>query len=256
MIFKTKIEAAKYLLKNSTTVLLKHGVEFSVVGGWSPFLFHSSKYGHPGTFDVDILLHSKSLDNGTFKKASENLLENGYLRAPKNAFQAHRILQVSDEKLVFHVDFLNEKLPENALEIIGGDGRMKSIYTESMTAVFKYKNYRIHKDYLNVRFPSPETFVVTKAAAAGVKKRNRDAFDIFVTVQDQINNTFKKNWSELCKKDGLFSDANDELIKIVSNGNAIEKIQTVLIEMQKEKRLSVTMPNENEIRAAFNFLMD
>lgn len=254
MIFATEIEAAKHLLQESTAVLLEHGVHFAVVGGWSPFLFHSSRYGHPGTFDVDVLLHPDSLDNGTFDLASERLLVNGYLRAPKNVYQAHRILQVSGEDLVFHVDFLNERDPGNALELVGGTGRMKSIYTEAMKAVFKYGNYRSHRAFPGVQFPSPETFVVTKAAAAIVKKRKRDAFDIFVTVQDQASTLFKKNWHALSAGDGLFSDANDALRKAVETGDAIEKVQAVLIDMQTAKQLSVAMPSTEEIRSVFAFL--
>lgn len=254
MVFQDEIEAAKYLLKDSTSDLLNHNVDFVVVGGWSPFLFHRKKYGHPGTFDVDILLHSDSLENGTFDKASESLLSKGYLRAPKNIFQAHRVLQVTGEELVFHIDFLNEQDPGNALELVGGTGRMKSIYTESMKAVFKYNNYRSHNDYLGVRFPSPETFVVTKAAAAIVKKRKRDAFDIFVTVSDQDPNSFKKIWKNLCDGDGLFSDANDALRDSVENGDAIEKVQAVLKDMQVEKLLTVAMPSESEITNTFSFL--
>jgi hypothetical protein len=82
MTFASEIEAARYLLQESTVELLQHGVNFVVVGGWSPFLFHSARYGHPGTFDVDILLHPASLDDGTFDRASESLLRSGYLRAP------------------------------------------------------------------------------------------------------------------------------------------------------------------------------
>src|SRR4051812_34095478 len=103
MEFDSEISAAEYLLKQSTATLLKHGVEFAVVGGWPAFLFHSDRYGHPGTFDVDVLLHSGSSDNGTFDEASETLLGNGYLRAAKNVYQAHRIFRVSGEDLVFHV---------------------------------------------------------------------------------------------------------------------------------------------------------
>ncbi len=206
--FTSEIEAAKHLLGESTSTLLQHCVEFAVVGGWSPFLFHSSKYGHPGTFDVDILLHERSLDDGSFDKASEALLTNGYLRAPKNVYQAHRVLNVANEELVFHIDFLNERDPGNAIELVGVKGRMKSIYTEAMRAVFKYEGYRFHHAYSGIRFPSPETFIVTKAAAAVVKKRKRDAFDIFVTVQDQVAVELKRRWNDLCNCDGLFSDAN------------------------------------------------
>ena len=255
MVFATEIEAAKHLLKESTSTLLEYGVDFAVVGGWSAFLFHSGRYGHPGTFDVDILLHPDSLDNGTFDQASESLLKNGYLRAPKNVYQAHRVLQVSGENLVFHVDFLNERDPGNALELVGGTGRMKSIYTEAMKAVFVYESYRSHMDYPDVRFPSPETFVVTKvAAAAVVKKRKRDAFDIFVTIQDQAISSFKKSWRDLCNRDGLFSDANEALRDAVENGDAVEKIQAVLFDMQATSLLSVAMPSKEEICDAFSFL--
>lgn len=254
MTFHSEIEAAKYLLQESTAELLRHGVNFAVVGGWSPFLFHSARYGHPGTFDVDILLHPDSLDDGTFDQASESLLKGGYLRAPKNMYQAHRVLQVAGEDLVYHIDFLNERDPGNALELVGGTGRMKSIYTEAMKAVFRYEGYRSHKDCPGVRFPSPETFVVTKAAAAVVKKRKRDAFDIFVTVQDQDSGLFKEKWQALSERDGLFSDATEALREAVQEGDAVEKIKSVLGDMQNGKLLTVAMPSNNEIRSAFSFL--
>ncbi len=254
--FKTEIEAAKHLLAESTTFLRNHGVEFAIVGGWSPFLFHSSKYGHPGTFDVDVLLHEKSLDDGSFDNASETMLSAGYLRAPKNIYQAHRVLTVAGEDLVFHVDFLNERDPGNAIELVGGKGRMKSIYTEAMKAVFAYEDYRFHPMFAGVRFPSVETFVVTKAAAAVVKKRKRDAFDIFVTIQDQSADVLKKNWSQLCARDGLFWNANEALYEAVHDGDAVEKISTVLMEMQAAGLLRVDLPDRDEITTAFSFLAD
>lgn len=251
--YTNEIAAAKALLLESTQTLVKHGVAFVVVGGWSPFLFHSDRYGHPGTFDVDILLHSDSLDDGTFERASEELLLNGYLRAPKNAYQAHRILSVNGEEFVFHVDFLNERDPENAIELVGGTGRMKSIYTDSMKAVFKYENYRTHLDYKGVHFPSAETFVVTKAAAVAVKKRKRDAFDIFVTVKDQDPIAFKNTWQYHCK-DGLFIDATEALIKAVRHGDAVEKIQAILSDLQAANLLRLEMPTKDEIQKVFTFL--
>jgi hypothetical protein len=164
------------------------------------------------------------------------------------------VLQVAGEDLVFHVDFLSERNPENALDFVGGTGRMKSIYTKAMKVVFRYEGYRSYKDFPKVRFPSPETFVVTKAAAAEVRKRKRDAFDIFVTVQDQDSNTFRENWRALAARDGLFSDASEALRKSVQYGDAVEKIKSVLDDMQNEKLLTVAMPNEEEIRCAFSFL--
>jgi len=251
--FRDETEAAKFLLGEATSQLQKQGVQFVIVGGWSAFLFHSNRYGHPGTFDVDVLIHSDSLDDGTFSAAADALLAAGYLRAPKNLYQAHRLLDVRDETLVFHVDFLNERDPGNAVRIVAGTGRMKSIYTDAMRAVFKHGNFRTHPDYPNVRFPSPETFIVTKAAAAVVKKRERDAFDIFVTVQDQPL-VFNEEWRRLRDEDELFAVANAALRKAVEEGDALEKIERVLREMQASSHRAFSMPTEGDLRKAFAFL--
>jgi len=253
--FSTEALAAFHLLEDSTATLVRCGVEFVIVGGWSPFLFHSKKYGHPGTFDVDVLLHSKSLDDGTFDRASEELMQSGYLRAAKNPFQAHRILRVGAEDFVFYVDFLNEREPRDELEFVGGNGRMKSIYTQSMQAVFRYENYRTLPNYPGLRFPSPETFVVTKAAAARVAKRGRDAFDVFVTVQDQDKIKFSELWQKLVEQDGLFEDANQALLKALSDGDAIKKIRHVLQSLPPCSSNGATLPNEDEIHDAFSFLV-
>jgi len=141
--FENEIDAARYLLEESTQALTRREVNFIVVGGWPAYLFHSKPYGHPGTLDVDLLLHPNSLDDGTFDAATEDLLSAGYLRAPKNIFQAHRILRVSGEKLVFHVDFLNERDPSNPLELTSGSGRMKSIYNPGMKAIFEVERYSL-----------------------------------------------------------------------------------------------------------------
>ena len=247
--------AARQLLSEATTTLNSHKVNYLVVGGWSPYLFHSQKYGHPGTFDVDVLLDSRSLDDASFNSASNALLSNGYMRAPKNVFQAHRVLNVSGEDLVFHIDFLNEREPTNEIEIVTGQGRMKSVYTEIMKAVFKYADFRTHPAFPNVRFPSPETFIATKAVAASVKKRQRDAFDIFVTVQDMHGPTFTTRWANLCQHDGLFLDANNSLYEAVHEGNAIEKVMNVLTQMNEAGLATVPLPNESEVIAAFDFLL-
>lgn len=247
--------AAQKLLNETTTTLNDHKVNYVVVGGWSPYLFHSQKYGHPGTFDVDVLLDSKSLDDGSFDSASNALLSNGYMRAPKNVFQAHRILNVNGEDLVFHIDFLNEREPTNEIEIVTGQGRMKSVYTEIMKAVFKYADFRTHSAFPNVRFPSPETFIATKAVAASVKKRQRDAFDIFVTVQDMHAPTLASKWADLCRRDGLFLDANNSLYEAVHEGNAIDKVMAVLTQMGKAGLATATLPNESQVTSAFDFLL-
>lgn len=173
-----------------------------------------------------------------------------YLRAVKNRFQAHRIIRVAGEDLVFHVDFLNERIPGDEIDLVGGQGRLQSIYTPAMQAVFKYAEFRAHAGLTGVRFPSVETFIVSKAAAALVKKRHRDAFDMFLTAADQETLRLHSRWGSLMG-DGLFRDANDALWTAIHDGDAVRKIGSVLDEIVPEKR-----PSDAEIRAAFDFLVE
>jgi hypothetical protein len=254
-VFTSELEAARFLLDESTTLLLEHSVDFVVVGGWPAYLFHSARYGHPGTFDVDLLVNSVSLEDGSFDAASDALLERRYLRAPKNRFQAHRILNADGEDLVFHVDFLNERDPGDSLEMISGTGKLKSIYTPAMRAVFDYGNFRTRPELPGVRFPSPETYVVTKAAAAAIKKRNRDAFDIFATVSDQPSEEFSSRWKELVRRDGLFQDANELLLQTVHEGDAIDKIFEVLRRNRDYRDDVHSAPSIADVKKTFAFLI-
>lgn len=247
-------EGAALLFNEVSEVLVLANVNFVVVGGWVPWLFHSQKFGHPGTFDVDVLIHADSIADGTFAAASELLLKRGYLRAPKNRFQAHRIIHVGSEFLVFHVDFLNEQSPTNELDLVGGDGKLMSIYTPSMQSIFRYENYRTHPQYPNIKFPSVETFIATKAAAVSSKKRNRDAFDVFVSVADQNRSDFTNLWRGLVSSDGLFADANNALVQAVDSGDAIPKVMKSLADAAPDQSpdeveviQSVPLPSEIRI---------
>lgn len=247
--FPSEQEAAFALLENTTAVLEKCDVQYVVVGGWVPYLFHRHKFGHPGTFDADILLHSTSLADNTFDMAAESLLDSGYLRAVKNRFQAHRILRVGEEDLVFHVDFLNETNQGEQLTIVGGKGLLQSIYTPAMEAVFKYTPFRFHERLPNVRFPSVETFLASKAAGTLVKKRPRDAFDAFITASDQEPSALAESWGKLLG-DGLFREANDNFIKALYEGDAVEKIKAQL------SSLGSAIPTDDKILETFSFLAE
>jgi hypothetical protein len=247
--YPTEIKAAFALLQDAAKVLLDSGVDFVIVGGWVPFLFHAERFGHPGTYDVDVLLHPCSLDDHTFEAATEQLICDGYLRAAKNEFQAHRILRVAGKELVFHVDFLNERNPENELQLVEGSGMFRSIFTPVMQAVFKYGGYRTHPRTGCIRFPSVETFIATKAIAASVKKRRRDAFDVFVTVADQEHASFQSRWRDLVRAEPLFEKANAELWKAVHDGDAVEKIFSVLKDLSPQP-----LPSKDQIFSAFDFL--
>lgn len=246
--FRDEQEAAEFMLRHSTSVLAQHRVKFVIVGGWVTYLFNRHQFGHPGTFDVDVLLDSSSLDDGTFDTATEEMLSHGYMRAAKNQFQVHRALSIGGEKVLFHVDFLNERDPGNTLELQTGMGRIKSLYTSPMRVVFKYDRYRHSDELPDVDFASEETFIASKALATLVKKRQRDAFDVYVTVSGIPNLAeFRGRWESLVENDGFFRDANDSLWKAVHLGDASEKVEAILNSLP-----ITTMPQPGEIAAAFD----
>jgi hypothetical protein len=95
-----------------------------------------------------------------------------------------------------------------------------------------------------------ETFIATKAVATTVRKRLRDAFDVFISVADQEPSSFRHRWQELMA-DGLFRDANNSLWEAVHAGDALPKIESILDGLSPRER-----PSEDQIRSAFNFLSE
>ena len=117
--FPDEQTAAFALFEDVTTRLVAQKVKFVVVGGWVSWFFHQSTFCHPGTFDVDVLLQSESLEDGTFSSATERMLnEADYIRSVKNRFQVHRVLRVNGERMIFHADFLNEEGSDGELDLV------------------------------------------------------------------------------------------------------------------------------------------
>lgn len=231
--FPDEQAAALALFRDTTTRLHAAGVKFVVVGGWVTWFFHGSKYDHPGTFDVDVLLQPESLADGTFDAAADAMLSDGYLRAAKNRYQIHRVLRVNKEPMIFHADFLNENGSPDDLDVAVGKGRMQSIYTPAMKLVLRYGDFRklSPQDWPGlsmVLFPSIETFIATKAAAALVKKRRRDAFDIFVSLDSAGAKEIGERWKGLETKDGMFREAADSILDAVRCKNALAKVRAFL----------------------------
>jgi len=252
--FATEQEAARELLAFSTKLLLEHSVDFVIVGGWAPYLLDSQPFGHPGTLDVDVLVSSDSLDDGSFDRAADSMLKLGFLRAAKNRFQLHRVSVVGTEEMLFHVDFLNEQAPsENELNLIRGTKLVMSIYTPPMKAVFGYEGYRFadpaeHADLRGVRFPSVVTFVASKAAAMMAKKRIRDAFDVFVTIH---SGEYGEEWAKLVASDGLFRESNKTILHAVVDGDAIEKVRVAIGDLDQP------VPTKKRVRRVFrDFLVN
>jgi hypothetical protein len=173
-------EASEQLLVDTWQVLESASVGQIVVGGWVAKTFNTT-LPHPGTLDVDILIPTESLESA-FPKAVSALKSMDFLPSAKTTFQLSRVASIAGEEVLFHVDFLCDGVVEGALVIPRGDGTVMSIATPSMktvlTATPRVAPVRGHI----MRFASPFSFLLTKAAALGSVKRRKDAYDIFGTV--------------------------------------------------------------------------
>jgi hypothetical protein len=190
--YASEQDAALGLLGESSAILTACGVDFVIVGGWRPYLFHSTPISHPGTFDVDVLLR-ETTSRAAFDEAADQLLRAGYLRAPKNLFQAHRILSVRREPLVYHVDFLHRKYAPDVDDQLIEWGKFQSIAGPGTDVIFQFDE----RSFEDVRVTIPAGteqvakvplatevgVLATKGRSASTAKRKRDAFDIFLIVK-------------------------------------------------------------------------
>jgi len=190
--YRDEQSAARGLLGEISLLLTKQRVDFAVIGGWVPFLFNSRPISHPGTFDVDILLNDET-PKSLFETAARSALELGYLRAPKNQFQLHRILNVRGEQLVYHVDFLHRKYADDTDDMIRNWGKFQSIAGAGTDIIFTANERTVEP--LSVLIPSGDQrtcpisfcsevgFLSAKGRSANSEKRTRDAFDVFLVIR-------------------------------------------------------------------------
>lgn len=61
------------------------GVEYIIVGGWSPFLLNANPIPHPGTKDVDVLFKSGT-KQGELKSLIEDFIQKEFIQSAKDTF--------------------------------------------------------------------------------------------------------------------------------------------------------------------------
>ena len=179
------------LLAETVSLLRRSSVDFAVIGGWLPYLFNAAPISHPGTFDVDILLNERT-PRAAFESGAEILLGHGYLRAPKNQFQLHRLLSVRGEQFVYHVDFLHRKYADDTDDMIRHWGKFQSIAGPGTDIIFTENERTTERivalppngpeEEIQVPFCSEVGFISAKGRSATTAKRTRDAFDVFLVV--------------------------------------------------------------------------
>ena len=209
------------MLLEVTSLLNRQTIDYAVIGGWIPFLFNNAPIRHPGTFDVDIVINS-SLSKDAVVAALDLLVKSsGYKRAAKNAFQIYRILQVNDEDLVFHVDFLHRKYADDTDDLIIQWGRYETIEAAGTDVIFTQKEVRIDQQdgllpggthvTVPVPFATEAGFLSCKGRSVGFGKRTRDAFDVFLVLdQSQNRHSLYKRCKQLMT-DGVFRKSMERL---------------------------------------------
>jgi hypothetical protein len=252
--YSTEQEAALGLLGESCGILDSCGVEYVVVGGWRPFLFCGAPIPHPGTFDVDVLLR-ETTSRAAFDAAAQQLLAAGYLRAPKNQFQAHRVLTVGDEPLLFHVDFLHRRYAPDVNDNLIEWGKFQSIAGPGTDIIFELSEYSQESidvvlpsgnaQTVNIRFASEVGILATKGRSAGTAKRTRDAFDIYLILKQSRDYSYLvSRCAEICYS-ALFRLSLDAIREGFSNGTWSKNAAAYLA------KASPSMPDpEAEVRAA------
>jgi hypothetical protein len=219
--------AARGLLGEAVQILTGCDVEFAVVGGWRPFLSNSEPIPHPGTFDVDVLLR-ETTTRRAFDAAAAAFLQSDYMRAPKNKFQAHRVLNVAGEHLVFHVDFLHRKYAPDADDLVMEWGKFQSIAGPGTDVVFIHDEVKLESVPLvlpsgieatvTVPIATEIGILATKGRSAGSEKRLRDAFDIFLVVTQSKDRAWLVQRCRVLMRDGLFEKSFRAIVDGFTSG--------------------------------------
>lgn len=192
------------LLGETCEIMNNAGIDYLIVGGWSPFLLNSSPLPHPGTKDVDILFKSGT-KTGDLESLIKIFLSKGFIVSAKHPFQLLKCMKIDGFELMFNIDLLHpddqEKKPEMFVDHI--DFPVK----ESSTMRIDYKGKTIvlpKSDFFFDDFITKETktfdlydgrreiiefnllneagLILSKSKSVFNEKRTRDAYDIFLAI--------------------------------------------------------------------------
>lgn len=209
----TIIEGSFSLLKETIHILEKAKVEYIIIGGWSPFLLNSNKlFSHPGTKDVDILFKDGA-DKYELKNIIQDFLKKDFLLSAKHDFQLLKEIRVKGESFIYNIDLLhpsesiaNPDLFVDHLEFDIPISKyqslnfmQKSIVLPESNILFNGHAERVYVDEIDcyITLMNEIGCLITKSSSVKVKKRPRDAYDIFLAINNCRN--YKAMVSEIIK---------------------------------------------------------
>jgi len=204
-IYANEQDGAKGLLGEAVKIISQCGIDYVIVGGWIPYLFYTSFYPHPGSFDVDLLLNDKTTTHEQMEKAVQKFEVNDYLFSAKNKFQLHKILNIGEKRILFHVDFLHRKYAPDqdqgmfinwnpAMSIAGPGTDIIFLDNERTTTEISFDLPESITEKITVNFASEIGFISAKGRALDSPKRIRDSYDIFLIICQS------KNYANLLQK--------------------------------------------------------
>jgi len=206
--YPTVEEAVFGLLGEVVKILERVGEPYVVIGGWSPLLLARGDIRHPGTRDVDVLFNGGEA-RLQLDAAFRGFLERDYLPSAKHPFQLIRVLQVGGQPMAFNVDLLHPRHDDGDAPIdemfveqldlgvplndfLKDHYLMKSIVTPDIAFVFEDQRWADAEFSSKqpdgsdgsgvVRVIDELALVVSKARSVSSSKRERDAFDIALSV--------------------------------------------------------------------------
>lgn len=186
--------AAEALLTDVCRVL--NGLDYVIVGGWVPYLRsdHPSLV-HPGTRDVDVLFKN---DLPTLIEAVQRLRSDNFLISAKHRFQLLKAMRVGSERLVFNVDLMHPledgadlEMQHDIIELDIPDGseadgkmRMKSICFSASDIIFTENLWGDIRLPCGTSIPLMDSagLVISKCKSLANPKRERDSFDLYMTL--------------------------------------------------------------------------
>lgn len=210
-------DGALALLGETTQILNENGIEYIIVGGWSPFLLNSSPLPHPGTKDVDVLFKS-GIQEGELKTIIQKFLSNGFIPSAKHSFQLLKPIELNRQNFMFNIDLLhpNDQELKPGMFVDHIDFPVKE--SKNLRIDYKGKTIILPKsDYFfdgftthrkqDIQLSNGETvtaefdllneagLILSKSSSVFNEKRTRDAYDIFLAIKQSSN--YDKMISEL-----------------------------------------------------------
>jgi len=181
------VEAAHAVLTDVFKVLSEHRDRVVLIGGWVPYL----RYGpaHLGSFDVDLLLDTKSNEETSFSAVRQLLESHGYRSHERIPFSFVKEVALDGRAPIpVRVDFLVPEYDGSPLDDRYSTVRdITAIKARGSDLAFRLSSLltveRILPDgrseKVEVRVSEVEASIVMKGIALGNRRKAKDAYDIY-----------------------------------------------------------------------------